>query len=35
MVDRVEKAGYVVWTIAFIELIVLVFLPAIKLWVAN
>jgi hypothetical protein len=29
------RLGYVVWTIVFLELLILVFLPSIKLWLAN
>jgi hypothetical protein len=27
--------GFVVWTIAFVELFVLIFLPTIRLWLVN
>jgi hypothetical protein len=36
-VNRVNwvKVGYAVWTIAFIELFVIIFWPSIRLWVES
>jgi hypothetical protein len=32
---RGDKLGYIVWTIAFVELFVLIFAPALRTWLAH